>query len=831
MNNYKKSIMVAYIKQSAVYMVAVAAFFGVLAVAPSSVLAWHCVDMTATPEVIDQGESSTLAWQFFEGPEDDPDTITVTIDQLPGEEWPGLTGSTSVSPTETTTYIARATMASTSDYYECSATVTVRPPEEPKVPACPFTASDDTIVVEFNSAGDKNWDTTLFSNGAGPYELVSNTALLAGTYNVYTASWDGYADRIYSEQFNEKWDTEVRDGNGDVLASVGPTTELDDFVVETMEKDTFTDAFTLTEDGTAVAVVHHVYPDNSSPNSVVPICVAFERQEEPDEPWCELSADPTSIYDGDSSTISWDSYLVSSVDITEIGTGLDVLGSSLVSPATTTTYVGTFYTTDGSDPLTCEATLTVRHHTDEPELACTMSASPTKDTKGYTSVITWTSDEAVTAVIDNGIGSVALNGNKSVIVNDKTTYTGTFTDADGNSVTCSATVAVKTGGGSCLNCDDDDDDDDDDNDPNPTIILGKTITKSGGTITLDQVPYTGFEAGPLLTVTFWTGVFALSVLIAYFATRYQVAERIRMVFAHTENEQDKGTRVVEMMAPVASQVTHVSATAISQNSHEPSEIEEMSHGENILLSPEAFRLIQATLIASGEGVATFMSHLIEKAKAEYPREDGWILLSKERAELLLSEQGTAEAQVSVANTEPVAQATARTEDAEEEEVQRPFRVEPKAMKETLTHRNGTSQPVADMPRPQAPAHREQAERAPKKNNNGSPSQNLVAAFLDYLVLVKKKEAFDLMRSITTRGVDVAAFITLVVRELDEVYKDRIEGNRTPNEDLVYKTASWSNEDFEKVLGILVECIDYSYSSNRIGTKIALAKAFEHFDSK
>ena len=45
-------------------------------------------------------------------------------------------------------------------------------------------------------------------------------------------------------------------------------------------------------------------------------------------------------------------------------------------------------------------------------------------------------------------------------------------------------------------------------------------------------------------------------------------------------------------------------------------------------------------------------------------------------------------------------------------------------------------------------------------------------------------------------------------------------NRTPNEDLVYKTASWSNEDFEKVLGILVECIDYSYSSNRIGTKIA-----------
>jgi hypothetical protein len=84
---------------------------------------------------------------------------------------------------------------------------------------------------------------------------------------------------------------------------------------------------------------------------------------------------------------------------------------------------------------------------------------------------------------------------------------------------------------------------------------------------------------------------------------------------------------------------------------------------------------------------------------------------------------------------------------------------------------------------------------------------------------------------TGKGVQTEMFIGELVRKLDDIYKNRLEGNHNPDPVLAGKTATWSNGDFEKVLGILVECIDYSYSSTRIGTKVALAKAFEYFGDK
>jgi len=60
---------------------------------------------------------------------------------------------------------------------------------------------------------------------------------------------------------------------------------------------------------------------------------------------------------------------------------------------------------------------------------------------GRSSTLTWTSTNADTCVIDQGVGSVALNGTASISPKEATTYTITATGPDGT-VTDSVTVTV-----------------------------------------------------------------------------------------------------------------------------------------------------------------------------------------------------------------------------------------------------------------------------------------------------------------------------------------------------------------------------------------------------
>jgi hypothetical protein len=106
----------------------------------------------------------------------------------------------------------------------------------------------------------------------------------------------------------------------------------------------------------------------------------------------------------------------------------------------------------------------------------------------------------------------------------------------------------------------------------------------------------------------------------------------------------------------------------------------------------------------------------------------------------------------------------------------------------------------------------------------------VADFVHFFEAGEQQKAFDALRGVTAQGRG-EQYVKSLVRALDDVYKNRIEGGRTPEADLARATATWSNADFEAVLGTLIESVDWSYSSARVGTKIALAKVFEYFESK
>jgi hypothetical protein len=148
-------------------------------------------------------------------------------------------------------------------------------------------------------------------------------------------------------------------------------------------------------------------------------------------------ANPTQINAGGTSTLSWQVTNATSVSISGIGT-VGLTGSQQVSPTATTTY--TLTATNAAGQTVATATVTV---VAAPTAATIVSftAAPTTITAGQSSTLSWTTQNAVTAII-SGIGSVAVNGSVQVSPTTTTVYTLTVTGSNGQAVTAQATVTV-----------------------------------------------------------------------------------------------------------------------------------------------------------------------------------------------------------------------------------------------------------------------------------------------------------------------------------------------------------------------------------------------------
>ena len=153
-------------------------------------------------------------------------------------------------------------------------------------------------------------------------------------------------------------------------------------------------------------------------------------------PTVNLTASPTAIASGGSSTLSWTSTNATSVTINQgIGT-VAASGSRAVSPAATTTY--TITATNSSGSVTDSVTITV-----DSSPTATLSASPATINSGQSSTLTWTTSNATSVSISPGVGAVTASGSVTVSPGTTTTYTLTATNSSG-SVTRTATVTVTT---------------------------------------------------------------------------------------------------------------------------------------------------------------------------------------------------------------------------------------------------------------------------------------------------------------------------------------------------------------------------------------------------
>ena len=112
-----------------------------------------------------------------------------------------------------------------------------------------------------------------------------------------------------------------------------------------------------------------------------------------------------------------------------------------LSPSTTYHYQ--VQATDSLGNVATSSDQTFTTSNTQPAATCSISAAPSDITSGDTSVLSWTSSNATSASLNQGIGSVATSSSQNVTPTITTTYTLTV-DGSGGSGNCNATVRIDT---------------------------------------------------------------------------------------------------------------------------------------------------------------------------------------------------------------------------------------------------------------------------------------------------------------------------------------------------------------------------------------------------
>lgn len=160
----------------------------------------------------------------------------------------------------------------------------------------------------------------------------------------------------------------------------------------------------------------------------------------PAEPEVNLIANPATIVDGATSTLSWSSTNATSCEASGGWSGSRALsGTEIISPSATTTYTITCQGDGGSDSDSATVNVTP---IPIPAPLLTFGGSPGSITEGGTSTLTWISTNATSCEASNAWSGVQpLSGNTIVSPTLTSTYTLTC-EGGGNSVQSSVTITV-----------------------------------------------------------------------------------------------------------------------------------------------------------------------------------------------------------------------------------------------------------------------------------------------------------------------------------------------------------------------------------------------------
>ncbi len=156
------------------------------------------------------------------------------------------------------------------------------------------------------------------------------------------------------------------------------------------------------------------------------------------KPAIEIRAEPATIFKGDATELIWTSTNATSASINQGIGSIPANGSITVSPTKTTTYIITAWNRSGY--RTASVKITVKPK----KPVVTFNASPSSILQNQSATLSWTTSNASSVYINQGIGTVTLNGSKLVSPSITTTYTLTAS-GNGGTVTAVTTVMVTAG--------------------------------------------------------------------------------------------------------------------------------------------------------------------------------------------------------------------------------------------------------------------------------------------------------------------------------------------------------------------------------------------------
>ena len=202
--------------------------------------------------------------------------------------------------------------------------------------------------------------------------------------------------------------------------------------------------------------------------------------------------------------------------------------------------------------------------------------------------------------------------------------------------------------------------------------------------------------------------------------------------------------------------------------------------ERTLISPDGLRAVVETASAKGEEPLATLGKAIENAKTKFQREDGWLLLNKEKIDASLS---------SINIAVPTYGA--------------PEKITPK-IPET----------------PKAPV-------MIQENHSATNQTTEINTFVSLLARGDEKAVANHLRALREGGKSVERFIRETIMEIDGAYRARVESeNNRRNFVLSQIISRWSGEKTEEVISILLSIVDKNYKNSAIGLKLAVMRIAE-----
>jgi len=324
-------------------------------------------NFTASPTSITSGDSSSLNWSTT-------DCTNVTISNL-GYNVP-TTGTQAIWPTQTTTYTLAATGA-TGVTLTRAVTVYVNQPT-----VCSINSfSGSPTSIKSGESSTLSWNTTNCTSVS-----ISNLG-----YNVPTTGTQTV------------WPTQTTTYTLTAVSAGG--------VTQTRDVTVYVSSLQLCEDPTAINY------QGTLPCTYVIIILPTDKCSITD-----FTASDTSISDGDSSTLEWDTNNCDNVKISSIGSVSDS-GSRKVYPSDDTTYTLTAYNTDGTH-VSDTVRIYVDDNNNDNNNDCSIdsfTASNTYINSNDPVTLRWSTTGCNSVNISN-LGNVSLDGSRTVYPTSNTTY-------------------------------------------------------------------------------------------------------------------------------------------------------------------------------------------------------------------------------------------------------------------------------------------------------------------------------------------------------------------------------------------------------------------------